>query len=202
MSETIRLPDSRVTTALRGGPSATEGLYRLAEAEGHVAVPHLMDQLIDDLPVEELERAVAPLDQGDGHAQGRKDRGVFDPDHAGPHDGHRAREVLQLDHLVGVEDHLAICLDPGRGRRLGADGDDDVGPRDVPPPALPVHGQRVRVHERRLAREQRHVVATELALDHLDLARDDRVDTGEQLGGRGAAVHAGPWQAIGAPGEP
>src|SRR5229473_933831 len=70
------------------------------------------------------------------------------------------------------------------------------------PAALRVHDQGVRVHERRGARDQRHVVAPELALDHLDLAGDDRVDAGEQLGGRGAVIHAGPRQALGAPGEP
>ena len=55
MSATMRLPDSRIITARRGGPSETSMLDSLAEAEGDAAVAHLVDQLVDDLVVEELE---------------------------------------------------------------------------------------------------------------------------------------------------
>ena len=65
MSATMRLPDSR-STARRGarGPSRQlDRRHRLAEAESDVPLPHLVDQLVHDLGVDELERPVAPLDQ-------------------------------------------------------------------------------------------------------------------------------------------
>ena len=96
MSATRRLPDSRCSTARGGGPSATSmDSDRFAEAERDVAIAHLVDQLVDDLVVEELERPLAPLDERDPHAERGEHRGVLDADDAGADDGHRARQLLR-----------------------------------------------------------------------------------------------------------
>ena len=94
MSATMRLPDSRCSTRpLRRLRADGQRLDGLAEAEGDVAVPELVDQLVDDLTIEEVERPVPALDQGDGHAEGGEDRRVLDADHAGPHHRQCARQM-------------------------------------------------------------------------------------------------------------
>src|SRR5262249_60726654 len=55
-------------------------LDRLAQAKRHVAMPHLVDELLDDLSVQELERTLPLLDKRDGNAERREHRGVLDSD--------------------------------------------------------------------------------------------------------------------------
>ena len=48
----MRLPDSSVMAARRGFSSIDlQVLHRLAEAEDHVGVAHLVDQLVHDLAI-------------------------------------------------------------------------------------------------------------------------------------------------------
>ena len=93
MSATMRLPDSSCSTARRGGPSLISSvLDGLAEAELDVPLAHLVNQLVDDLGVDELERPVALVDDRDFHAERREHRRVLDADHAGADDGERCGE--------------------------------------------------------------------------------------------------------------
>ena len=95
MSATMRLPDSSCSTARRGGPSLTSSFCDgLAEAELHVALSHLVNQLVDDLGVDELERSVALVDDRHLDAERREHRRVFDADDAGADHGERSREAL------------------------------------------------------------------------------------------------------------
>ena len=54
----------------------------LAEAEGGSFAPHLVDQFIHDLSIEELQGPVSTVDDGDLGAEIGEHRGVFDADHA------------------------------------------------------------------------------------------------------------------------
>ena len=178
-----------------------QGLHRLAEAEGDVPAAHLVEQLVDDLAVEELERPLPPLDERDGHAERREDRGVLDADHTGAHHRERAGEMLQVHDVVGGQEHLAVGGDAGQGRGLGADGDHDVGGGDVTELMLAADDQPVRIGEGRLPVQHRDVIPTELALDHLDLARDDAVEAGEEVRAGRPPLEARPRQAVAPSGD-
>jgi hypothetical protein len=177
-------------------------LHGLAEAERDVARAHLVEQLVDDLAVEELEGPLPPLDQRHRHAEGGEDRGVLDADDARADHGECPRELLQLHHVVGVQDDLAVGPDPRRVGRMGADRDQDVLGGDLPPAAVRADHQRVGIDERGLAGQERHVVAAELVLDHLDLAGDHDVDAGEELLAGGPRVEPGPRQSVALAREP
>jgi hypothetical protein len=155
-----------------------------------------MHELVDDLAVEELQQAVAPLDQGHAHAHRGEDRRVLDADDAGADDGEGPRQVRQAHDVVRGEDDLAVRLHPGRGRRLGADGDHDVGRADTARARLRPDLQRVGIGEHGFTGEQGHVVAPELILDDLDLAGDHVAHAGQQLLAGGARVEPGPGQAV------
>ena len=74
--------------------------------------------------------------------------------------------------------------------------DDHVPCRDPAHAALAANRQGVRIDKRRFALEQRDVVAAQLLLDHLDLAADDGLDSGEELIGGGATRRPCPGQPV------
>ena len=164
---------------------------------------HLVDQLVDDLAVEELERPLAPLDQRHGDAERGEHRRVLDADHAGADHGERARQLLQPHDVVGVEDDLAVGLDAGRGRRVRADRDHDVRRGDLrasPPRSGSTSG--VGIDERRLAAQHVDVVAAELVLDDLDLAGDHACRRRRRAAAQvGRASSARPRQPVALAGE-
>ena len=92
----------------RGAPRLAvrdlDALDGLAEAEGHVGAAHLVDQLVDDLAIEELERTVALVDQRHLHAERREHRRVLDADDAAADDGQRPRQGLQIADLIAGDD--------------------------------------------------------------------------------------------------
>ena len=163
-------------------------LDRLAQAKRHVAMPHLVDELLDNLAVQELERPLPLLDERDGNAQRREHRGVLDSDNTAAHYGHGPGNLLEVDHVVARDDDLAVGGDAGRGRRLRPHGDHDVLGRDSPPAVALAHLKGVRVGERGLPPDDRHVVAAQLGFDDVLLAGEDLADLGEELYGRRTSV--------------
>src|SRR5262249_28621139 len=165
-------------------------LDRLAQAKRHVAMPHLVDELLDDLSVQELERTLPLLDERDGNAERREHRGVLDSDNTAAYYGHGPGNLLEVDHVVAGDDDLAVGGDAGRGRRPRPDGDDDVLGRDSSPAVALAHLEGVRVGERGLPPDDRDVIAAQLSLDDVLLAREDLADLGEELfrGGTGVGL--------------
>ena len=160
-------------------------LHGFAEPERDVALAELVHELVDDLAVEELERPIAALDQGHLHPDGREHRRVLDADDAGADHGQGPGQGFQAHDLIRVEHDLAVRLHAGCRRRARADRDDDVARPHPGRAGLGADGQRVRIEKGRLALDERDVVATQLLLDHLDLAAHDRLDAREELlGGR------------------
>ena len=70
-----------------------DALHRFAAAEGDVRLAHLVDELVDDLVVEELQRPGAPVDHRHLHPQGGEHRSVLDADDPGPDHGDAARHL-------------------------------------------------------------------------------------------------------------
>ncbi len=133
----------------------------LAQPERHVGAPQQVLERLADLAVEEAERAVALVDDGDLGAERAEHRGVLDADHAGPDDRHRARDApLEVQQPVRVDDRAVVERDGVRPRGLRPDGDHDaVGPDRLVGARDP---HRVLVLERGVALEPADHVAAEL----------------------------------------
>src|SRR5262249_38677312 len=122
-------------------------------------------------------------------------RGVLDSDNAAAHYGHGLGNLLEVDHIVTRDDDLAVGADTGRGRRLRTNGDHDVLGRDSSPAVALTHLEGMGVGERGLPPDDCHIVAAQLSLDDVLLAREDLADLGEELlsGGTGVSLRrAGP----------
>ena len=70
-----------------------DGGHLLAEPEGHRQVAQMEFQRFDDLGVAEVQHVGAFFHHGDLGAQRGEHGGVFDADHTGTHDDHRAPAV-------------------------------------------------------------------------------------------------------------
>jgi hypothetical protein len=161
-----------------------------------------VEQLVDDLAIEELEQSLAPLDHGDRHAQRREDRGVLDADHTGAHHGERPRQLGEPDEVVGREDHLPVGCDTGERCGFSADGNHDIRGGDVASVLLAADRESMRIREARFSRQHGDVIPAQLALDDLDLARDDAVEAGEKIRAGRAPIEPRPRQAISPAGDP
>lgn len=84
------------------------GLDGFAEPEQDAAVAHLMDQLVDDLSIQEFQRAFAPIDDGDVHAKCGEHGCIFNADYAAADHDHAAWDFLNLEDIVAVDDELAV----------------------------------------------------------------------------------------------
>ena len=156
---------------------------RLAEPEGHRQVAQVVLQRLDDLEVAELEHPVAPLDHGHLGAERGEHRRVLDADDAGPDDDHRARDPLEVDDPVGVDDAPLVEVD-GAGRAgfvpVAITIFSAVTCRSLARPATDDR-DRVRVDEAAGPVQQLDVVAGELAADDLDLAADHVLGAGSEV---------------------
>ena len=153
-----------------------------AQPDGHAAVAHLVDEVVDDLAVDEIENRVARLDQRHRHVERRKDGGVFDADDAGADHRQRTRQLRQFEHLVAVEHTLLVERHLGRAMRPRAHRDQGIGEADLAVVAgiggeagaigteKPHHGARA------LDR-----IAHELVLQHLDLVVEGLVQAFDQV---------------------
>ena len=139
----------------------------VAAAEHDVALPHLVDQLVDDFLVEELERPRPLIDHRHLHAERGEHRRVLDADHAGADDDHRPRQLVEAEDRVGGRDGLAVDLHAGRLAGHGADGDQDVGGRQAARARRRLDAQRVRVFEGGAAVHEAHVVARHHVVHHV-----------------------------------
>ena len=143
-----------------------------------------MHQLIHDLGVEELERALTPIDERDlGCAERGEHRCVFDANDPGPDHRQRPRDARERPDVVAGEDRLAVDRHARGCGRARADRDHDAcgghGPRR--PGRFDSHG--VGIHERRPAADDFDPIATELLLEDIHLSAYDLIDPGQQLSG-------------------
>jgi hypothetical protein len=169
-----------------------------AETQRDAPVAQLVGEIGDQFLVEEIEHGVARLDKGDMDIEGGKDRGVFDADDAGADDRDGARQFVQLQDLVAIEDVFAVEGNIVRPERLGADGNDEpVGRKGQHLARLSLDLDLVRIDEAGLAGDRVDLVAGELVFEHLDLVVEGNVKARAQVGGGqvfldpiGAAVEA------------
>src|SRR5207342_1614607 len=116
-------------------------------------------------------------------AEGREHGRVLDPDHAGARHHHRARDRLQVNDPVGIDDGALVELDAGRAGGPGAGGDDDLVRGDPADPAVAaVHFHRVRVEEAARAGHGGDAVTGQLAAHHVHLTADDVAGARGQVG--------------------
>ena len=156
-----------------------------AEADGHAAVAHLVDEIVDDLAVDEVEDGVARLDQRHRHVERREDRRIFDADHAAADHRQRARQGLssRISSLSKMRSASNGTLSGRCGRvptEISALVEADVA--DL----AGVGGQRGAVGVDELTRGMNalHRIAHELVLQHLDLVVERLVQARDQvLGG-------------------
>ena len=105
----IFFPLSSVAMAPSGRASTEDTVLAEPERDGEIA--QVVLERLDHLDVTELEHPVALLHDGDLGAEGREHGRVLDPDHAGAGDHHRARDRVQVDDPVGVDDGALVELD-------------------------------------------------------------------------------------------
>src|SRR5699024_780131 len=96
------------------------------------------------------------------------------------------RDTVEVDDPVRVDDRLVVEVDAVRPGRAGPGGDDDLFRGDdlVPAGGLVLEGDRVRVGEPGRALQEPHPVAGQLAADDVDLAADDVLRPGGEIGDR------------------
>ena len=119
-----RSPCPRRAGSARGPPTDSIASTLLAQAERDVVAAQQVLERLADLAVEEVERAVALVDDRDLGAERAEHRGVLDADHAGADDRHRARHApVELQQAVGVDDRAVVEGDGVRARGLRPDRD-------------------------------------------------------------------------------
>ena len=67
-----------------------------------------MDEVVDDLAIDEVEDRLARLDQRHRDVEGREDGRILDTDDPTADDGQRPGQAFELQHLVAVENALAV----------------------------------------------------------------------------------------------
>lgn len=153
-----------------------------AQPEGHIFLPHLMHQLVDDLTIHEIKQLIPAIDQRHLDASGGEDRCVFDADHAATDHRQIRREFLHLENIVGGEDQLAIAWPSRRRRGIRATGDQNVLGGDRPGTSIVGDRDAVRINEGGLAFEDGDVVSSETVPNHRGLGRDDLIDSIDEIG--------------------
>ncbi|MCO5546658.1 hypothetical protein L7F22_000092 [Adiantum nelumboides] len=180
--------------------------HLLAEPERDRRVAQVELQRLHDLRVAEPEHRVPLLHHGHPRAERGEHRRVLDADHPGADDDHRVRDPAQLQHLVGVDDVLAVERDGVRAGRAGPGRDDEVRGGDlvVVTPPRPLDDDGVRVGEARRPGQDVDVVAHQLVAHHLDLTADHVLGARQQVsyGDLGLDPVAGPVHLpLGEPGQ-
>jgi len=88
--------------ALQGGGYISPGVkfygsHLLPETQRNSLLPHVVNELINDLPVEKVEQGRSPFHQGNVHVQNTEDRTIFHANDAASHDDHRFWDSFQLE---------------------------------------------------------------------------------------------------------
>ena len=155
-----------------------------AEPQRDVAVAEIMHELLDQLLVDEVEESRTRLDQRHGDVERAENRRIFDADDAGPDDREAARQLLQIDDLVAVEDIDAVeghIVGPERTR---AAGDQHIRRRmHARFAAIARDLDLMGADETRLAPPRPDGVPAELMLQHLDLMIERLVHAHHQIAG-------------------
>ena len=141
-----------------------------AEAEIDAVFADLMGEFLNERAVDEVEKAVARLDQGDAHVEGCEHRGIFDADDAGADHGEAARDAGQFEELVAVDDGGAVEGHIIGPVGAGAGGDQEsVGGEAGGLARLGGHFDGLGASEPRQPVERVDMVAVELMFEHIDL---------------------------------
>ena len=155
----------------------------------------MVHERLDDLPVDELEQALTPVDHGDHGAERREDAGVLHADHAGADHEHRGGNLRQVEDAVGVDDGRAVDRDVLRDGGHRARGDHESLRADERRRSRALDLDRMRVDERGMSLENVNAVARELGavdvvllLDHVVAAEHQVVDGDRLLDAVGMAV--------------
>ena len=146
---------------------------------------------------------MARLDQRHRHVERGEDRGVFDADDAAADHRQRARQVLELQHLVAVEDDACLSNGTlcGRCGRVPTEISASAKPTSLSVAILVGEAQPVGVDEFRRRAHAAHAVAHELVLQHLDLVVERLVQPLDQVADRDVLLDpvAAPVEAALAP---
>jgi hypothetical protein len=141
--------------------------------------------------VDEIEEALARLDQRNRDIERAEDGRVFNPDHPGADHRQAAGQPRQIDDLVAVEDMDAVERDLGRAVGPGAHGDEDFVPFDLRDLAvIGRHLDRMRAEEARRAGHGADGVSGELMLEDIDLVIQRLVQPGHEVLGLDILLHA------------
>ena len=163
----------------------SQALDRLTEAKIHIPLSHLVNQLVDDLGVDELERPIAAIDDRDLDAERREHRRVLDADDAGADDREGAGKPLHASDVVARDDRLTVGRDSGRRHRRGSGRDEDRSrTRSRATRRRRRDANAMRIDERRFAAKDVDAVARELIRDDRRFARPNLVDARQQFGRR------------------
>jgi hypothetical protein len=169
-----------------------------AHAHDEVAVAQIVGEFLDQLAVDEIEKAAARLDQRDRNVERVEDGGIFDADHAGADHREAARQRRQVDDLVTVEHGLAVKRHIVRPVWPRAAGDQNIGAAiGLGFAVVGGHLDLVRPYKAALAAGMLDRIAVELMLQHLDLVVERLAQPHHKLTGGdvlldaiGAAVEA------------
>ena len=143
----------------------------------------MVDQGLDYFRVDEVQQPRAHVDQRDAHAERREHARVLAPDHARADHRERARQLVELHHVVAGEDVGAIERGALVARRMGADGQHDIGGADASLHAAQfvIELQHVLIDEARARSRQLDAVAQKLMAQYVDLVTHDRIDAHQQV---------------------
>ena len=156
----------------------------LAEAQGHALVAEVVLQRLGDLGVDELEEALAALDEGDLDAERLHHGGVLGADHAAADDEEGPGEAGEVEQVVRVDDPRAVEGDGGGPGGTGADAEEEVVGLDRLLLVAVAADDGVGIDEAGGAGDVVDVVALELRADDLDLGLDDLLaEIGQVLDG-------------------
>ena len=97
-----------------------------AESKGDVPIAHLVDQLIDDFPVQEFQHTRAFINKCDLHAQGGEHRRILDADNTSSHYHHTARQPCELHDPIAGDHDIAVRLHSWRRSRQRTDGEQNI----------------------------------------------------------------------------
>jgi hypothetical protein len=91
--------------------------------------PEVIDERVDDLPIDEGKELGAGIDQCHADAEGREDAPVLEADHARTDHGQRARKLIEAQKVIAREHMLSVARRERIAHRRRPDGDDDgAGP--------------------------------------------------------------------------
>ena len=165
--------------------------YFGTQADGHAAVTHLVDEIIDQFAVHEIQYCFAGFNQGDRHVQRGKDRGIFNTDHATADHRQRAGQGFHVENFVTVKNAVTVERNVVGSVRARAHRNERIGKFDFADLTC-VRRERGAVGTDKLGKGMNvlHRVAHELVLQNFNLMVEGLVQAGNQVMGRNILLHA------------